>query len=120
MVRDEGIVVADRFGATRTLAGKAVSIATADAVGCLIGKVRRPQTAPANNPKRLSVTYCKDVSRIMQKHCLECHRTGDIGLFSLEAYEDVVGWADTFLEVIDNERMPPWHADPRYGRFANT
>ena len=22
-------------------------------------------------------------------------------------------------EVVDNRRMPPWHADPRYGHFAN-
>jgi|GEM_PF-4143409 len=55
----------------------------------------------------------------MQKHYLECHRTGDIGPFSLEAYEDVVGWADTSLEVIDNGCMPPWHADPKHGSFAN-
>ncbi len=162
LIRDEGNVVADRFGATRTpevfvldhrlsvtyqgriddqyepgvtrtaatrddlriaieetLAGKAVSVANADAVGCLIGKVRRVKTAPADVATSSSLTYCKDISRIMQKHCLECHRTSDIGPFSLEAYEDVVGWADTSLEVIDNGRMPPWHADPKYGRFAN-
>ena len=162
LVRDEGNVVADRFGATRTpevfvldhrlsvtyqgriddqyepgvtrtaatrddlliaieetLAGKAVSVAKTDAVGCLIGKVRRPKTVPAGVATSSALTYCKDISRIMQKHCLECHRTGDIGPFSLEAYEDVVGWADTSLEVIDNGRMPPWHADPKYGSFAN-
>lgn len=102
-----------------TLAGKAVSVAKTDAVGCLIGKVRHPKTAPAEGAASSSLTYCKDVSRIMQTHCLECHRTGDIGPFSLEAYEDVVGWADTSLEVIDNGRMPPWHADPKYGSFAN-
>src|SRR5262249_57351780 len=22
-------------------------------------------------------------------------------------------------EVVGNRRMPPWHADPRYGRFSN-
>ena len=53
------------------------------------------------------------------KHCLECHRTGDIGPFSLEAHEDVVGGIDTSLDVIDNGRMPPWHADPKHGTFAN-
>lgn len=162
LVRDEGNVVADRFGATRTpevfvldhrlsityegriddqyepgvtrtaatrddlliaieetLAGKAVSVSKSDAVGCLIGKVRRPKVVSADSATSSSPAYCKDVSRIMQKHCLECHRTGDIGPFSLEAYEDVVGWADTSLEVIDNGRMPPWHADPKYGSFAN-
>lgn len=56
---------------------------------------------------------------MLQKHCVECHRTGEIGPFSLESFEDVVGWAETSMEVIDNGRMPPWHADSQHGSFAN-
>jgi hypothetical protein len=55
----------------------------------------------------------------MQKHCLECHRDGEIGPFSVEQYDDVVGWAETMLESIDEGRMPPWNADPKVGVFAN-
>src|SRR5262249_24576015 len=28
-------------------------------------------------------------------------------------------WADTIHEVVLEQRMPPWHADPRHGKFAN-
>jgi peroxiredoxin len=163
LVRDEGNVVADQFGATRTpevfvmnhqldvvyqgriddqyepgvarnsanredlrvaieetLAGKSVSIAKVDAVGCLIGKIRPMKDAVVEATHASAVTYSKDISHVMQKHCLECHRNGEIAPFSLESYEDVVGWADTSMEVIDNGRMPPWHADPKFGHFTNS
>ncbi|HMO87427.1 MAG TPA: thiol-disulfide isomerase, partial [Lacipirellulaceae bacterium] len=42
-----------------------------------------------------------------------------IGPFSLTEYDDVVAWADTMQEVIDDGRMPPWHADPAHGEFLN-
>jgi hypothetical protein len=37
----------------------------------------------------------------------------------LLTYDDVVPWADTIREVVEEKRMPPWHADPRYGKFIN-
>jgi hypothetical protein len=51
---------------------------------------------------------------------VECHRADEIGPFSLEDFEEVVGWADMCLEVIDQGRMPPWHASPEHGSFANS
>jgi hypothetical protein len=59
------------------------------------------------------------VAAILQKNCQECHRPGQIGPFSLLTYDDAVAWADTIREVIEDQRMPPWYADPRYGHFAN-
>jgi hypothetical protein len=35
----------------------------------------------------------------------------------LTDYDEVVGWGEMMLEVVAQERMPPWHADPRYGKF---
>jgi hypothetical protein len=32
-------------------------------------------------------------------------------------YDDAKGWAPQIAEVIGQGRMPPWHADPRYGHF---
>jgi len=108
-----------RSAIEQTLAGHPVKVAGTEPVGCMIGKMRHP-TAPSTTPlAENAVTYCNQVSRVLQKHCIECHRTGEIGPFSLEAFEDVVGWADTSQEVIDNGRMPPWHADPAHGSFAN-
>ena len=82
-------------------------------VGCLIAL---PKSFDNQN---LSVTYCNQVSRILQRHCVECHRAGEIGPFALDEYEEVVGWADMMVEVIDQKRMPPWHASSEHGQFAN-
>ncbi|MFK7821699.1 MAG: redoxin domain-containing protein [Planctomycetaceae bacterium] len=102
-----------RIALKEHLSGRTVSVPTTEATGCLIGRVRKPKP----NPK--GITYTKQVSRILAKHCVECHRQGEIGPFALEDFDEVVGWADTMMEVIDNSRMPPWHADPKFGHFAN-
>ncbi len=31
----------------------------------------------------------------------------------------MAGWADMIEEVVRTKRMPPWHADPKYGHFFN-
>ena len=94
------------------LAGKPVSVPITTAVGCLIGRVREPDP-------NSEITYSNQVARILQKHCVECHRPGQIAPFALQEYEEVAGWADMIEEVIRLQRMPPWHADPRYGHFLN-
>ena len=94
------------------LAGKRVTIAETEAVGCLIGRVLKPQTTS-------EVTYSQQISRIFQKRCVECHREGEIGPFALETYDDAVGWAPMIREVVEEQRMPPWHANPKHGKFRN-
>ncbi|MBX7166882.1 MAG: redoxin domain-containing protein [Pirellulales bacterium] len=94
------------------LAGKPVSQPELPAIGCLIGR-RRESTTSA------PVTYAKEVSRIFQRRCIECHRAGEIGPFSMENFDDVAGWADMIREVVEQERMPPWFANPAYGKFLN-
>lgn len=94
------------------LRGKPVTNAVRDAQGCLIGRVAK--VAPHGE-----VTYAKQVSRIMQQRCVECHRPGQLAPFSLTTYDEVVGWAAMMLEVIEEGRMPPWFADPRFGHFSN-
>ncbi len=94
-------------------AGREVAEPETTPVGCFIGRVREPVVDS-------SVNYCKQVSRLLQQHCVECHREGEIGPFSLEDYEEVTGWAETMIEVIDEGRMPPWHANPKFGEFTNS
>jgi hypothetical protein len=101
-----------RIALEELLAGKPVSVPETKATGCLIGRVKK-SIADAK------VTYCHDVVKILQANCVECHRPGEIGPFALTDYDEVVGWADTIVEVIDDGRMPPWHANPQHGRFAN-
>jgi hypothetical protein len=56
----------------------------------------------------------------VQKHCLKCHREGQIGPFALETYEDVAGWGEMIAEVVRDRRMPPWHAsDKSSAKFLN-
>ncbi|MEM8734859.1 MAG: thiol-disulfide isomerase, partial [Planctomycetota bacterium] len=94
------------------LDGKPVSKPKTNALGCIIGRVK--QTKPAGD-----ITYTKDVAAILNSRCVECHRQGEIGPFALESYEDVQGWEDMILEVVSENRMPPWNANPAHGVFAN-
>jgi hypothetical protein len=66
-----------------------------------------------------SVTYAADVASILQQKCQSCHRAGQVGPFPLLTYDDTVRHAATIREVVDDRRMPPWHADPRFGQFEN-
>lgn len=101
-----------RVAVEELTAQQPVSQPSNEAVGCFIGRVRTPDESS-------EVTYCKQISRVLQTHCIECHRKGEIGPFQLEDYDEVVGWADTIIEVIDEGRMPPWHASPEHGEFTN-
>lgn len=94
------------------LAGRPVGVSSTEPQGCFIGKVR------AVSPDAM-VTYSKHIAPIFQRHCVECHRDGEIGPFALTQYQEVAGWSETIEEVITQNRMPPWHADPQHGQFAN-
>lgn len=94
------------------LAGKPVSRPVTEASGCLIGRVPR-------RPAQGDVTYTKQIARILQQHCVSCHRAGSIAPFALTSYDDAAGWAETIREVVHDRRMPPWDADPGHGTFSN-
>ena len=94
------------------LAGQRVEVPVAPSIGCHIGRVREPK-------KDSRVTYSSQIARILQKRCVECHREGEIAPFALTKYEEVAGWAEMIAEVVAENRMPPWHASPKYGHFAN-
>ncbi len=94
------------------LAGRPVATPRTDAVGCRIGRVAKSAQGGA-------VTYAKEVARILQSHCVTCHRPGEIAPFSLTDYRQAAGWSSMIAEVVDEGRMPPWHASPEHGKFAN-
>jgi peroxiredoxin len=94
------------------LAGREVSQPVTAAPGCLIGRVAK--TEPHG-----SVTYAKQISRLLNDRCVRCHRAGEIAPFPLTNYDEVVGWAATVREVVQEERMPPWFAKAAHGQFAN-
>jgi peroxiredoxin len=89
--------------------------------GCLIGRIRKAGIGSTEQTDghvdQSTPTWSRDISRIFQRHCQECHRPGQIGPFPLETYADVAGWEDMINEVVSQRRMPPWHANPEFGRF---
>ena len=94
------------------LAGRAVTVAETKAPGCIIGRVKK--VAASSN-----VTYSNQIVRILQKHCVECHRQGEIAPFELTEYDEIVGWSEMIVEVVDQGRMPPWFANPKVGTFLH-
>lgn len=72
----------------------------------------------ANEP---SVTFCRDVAPILYKHCVTCHRPGQIaGTSSLMTYADAARWADSIKDKVSLHEMPPWPADSsRSAKFRN-
>ena len=88
------------------LAGRSPTIAATTAPGCVLENDR-----PASVP-HVPLTYHARIERILQVHCLECHRQGGVAPFSLETYEDVVAHRGMIRRVVMEGRMPPWFAAP--------
>jgi hypothetical protein len=76
-------------------------------------------SAAAAQTKTAQSTYTKDVAPILFKHCTTCHRAGEIAPMSLMTYEEARPWARAIREKVVNGVMPPWHADPAFGKWQN-
>ncbi len=84
-----------------TLQGKTSFVSATNAPGCdLHFNARKGDTT--------SITYYGQIARILQRHCLECHRDGGIGPFALDTLDDVVSHAGMIETVVRNKTMPPW------------
>ncbi len=68
-----------------------------------------------------SVTFAKEVSRIFQQKCNECHRPGTAAPMSLETYDAVRPWARSIKQRVLMRQMPPWSIDKSVGiqQFSN-
>lgn len=62
-------------------------------------------------------TFTKDVASIIYNKCTTCHRTGEIGPFTLSSFEDVANRSLIIKEVVSTGYMPPWKPDPEYNHF---
>jgi len=120
------------------LGGKEVAVKATQVEGCPLER-REPPVKLANGPRVRartpshpasvgvsepaievgSVTYATDVAPILQSKCQGCHRPGQVGPFSLLTFDDARKRIRAIAEAVEERRMPPWHADPRYGHFAN-
>jgi hypothetical protein len=64
-------------------------------------------------------TFTKDVAPILYNSCVGCHRPGEVAPMSLINYEDVRPWAKSIRLKVASREMPPWGADPRFGKFRD-
>jgi peroxiredoxin len=130
-----------RDALTSLIANKPIKVSATKVEGCLLDRVAPKLVEKVNAPRvraaapdvarelelRLKehpvnvgkVSYSADVALIMQNKCQSCHRPGRVGPFSLLSYDDARKHLAMIREVVDERRMPPWHADPRYGHFSN-
>jgi len=110
------------------LRGEAVEVSATTAPGCLLERTpeaaageRAPLDDGANNAGAIGpasfgpasfgpVDYARDIARLMQRSCVECHREGGIAPFALDSYDDVARRANMLAAVMDDGSMPPWFA----------
>ena len=64
-------------------------------------------------------TYYKDIAPLMQNRCQECHRSGEVAPMSFMSYDQVRPWAKAIKNAVLTKKMPPWFADPHFGKFSN-
>ncbi len=96
------------------VAGRPVAVPRTEPVGCLITFERESVVGADSAP-----TFHRDIVPLLQTHCLECHRPGEIGPFDVSTLDEVSGWAAMMLETMEQGRMPPWHAAPGQVHFKN-
>lgn len=92
--------------------GREVSVPRTEASGCIISRTKQV------DPKS-EITYGTHIAKILRKNCVGCHREDEMAPFTLTSAEEASSWADMMVEVIREERMPPWHADSENEKFAN-
>lgn len=92
------------------LAGRPVSRPRVEGTGCVIAA---PDPAVAPPPDT------RAVDDLLRLRCAACHRAGGVAPFPLTSAADAAGWAGPIGEAVAAGRMPPWHAGPDHGRFAN-
>jgi hypothetical protein len=59
--------------------------------------------------------YYKDIAPILQEHCQDCHRPGQVAPFALLSYEQARKRADDLVTVTSAHTMPPWPASTNVG-----
>ena len=64
-------------------------------------------------------TYNQDVGAILLDNCASCHRPNQVAPMSLLSYGETRPWARAIKAKVEAREMPPWFADPRFGKFSN-
>lgn len=95
------------------VADRAVFRATTPLEGCKLNPL--VERAPSS----LRPEFDELVRPILAEHCVSCHTSGGSGPFELDTQRGASWRAAMIAEVVEQGRMPPWHASERYGEFEN-
>jgi hypothetical protein len=79
----------------------------------------RVEPLAAHNPITTKVTWTREISALLERRCVSCHRGGGYAGFSLTTYDEARPWAVAIKEEVLAGSMPPWGAAPGVGHFAN-
>ncbi|MDE3195589.1 MAG: cytochrome c [Acidobacteriota bacterium] len=72
----------------------------------------------SHDPITTKLTWTQEISRIVYKHCVSCHREGGAAM-SLTTYADARPWAKAIRDEVTSRRMPPWGAVQGVGEFQD-
>ena len=86
------------------LRGEPADITATSAPGCALDLSAKTALTSSH------VTYHRDIARIMQANCVECHHSGGVGPFALDSYEAVIEHAGMIRKQVERGAMPPWFA----------
>ncbi|MFI5386863.1 MAG: ascorbate-dependent monooxygenase [Fimbriimonadales bacterium] len=77
--------------------------------------------APASSaaPPISKVNYAEHVAAILNTHCVECHRPGEVAPFSLIGYDNAKKWAKMAATVTGAKQMPPWKPVHGFDEFLD-
>lgn len=84
--------------------GRLPEVEATTAPGCVLGLEPLPDDA--------APTWHGRISRIVDRHCVDCHRPGESGPFPLETLEEVKAQAPMVRYMVERRAMPPWFAGP--------
>jgi mono/diheme cytochrome c family protein len=92
---------------------------TASAFGLTLPLALSVESIAGHNPITTKVTWTREISPLLERRCISCHRPGGYAGFSLTTYDDARPWAVAIKEEVLSGSMPPWGAAPGIGHFAN-
>src|SRR5260370_5904048 len=85
----------------------------------LVIRIGAAVSLPAQTNVGSAQTFTKDVASILQCGCQTCHRPGEAAPCSLLTYEQARPRAKAIKYAVLEKKMPPWFADPQFGKFSN-
>jgi hypothetical protein len=96
-------------------ATRAAAVASAGAALALAGTMAAP--IRADDPVGTSVTFNREIIRILQRRCEPCHAAGALAM-PLSDYREARAWGRAIREEVVEQRMPPPVVARGYARYV--